>query len=348
MYRRQTIRSVRLRSSRQKTFGCREWQGIFLRYNSLSKWIFGNRLISPQWRFTPVRRTILIVFGIACFLLCPAVTYGDDMPPIVSADWLALNLGKSELIVIDIRAAAEFNKGHIPGSVNTPLGLWAVSNGGLTLELPSDERLQNLLGTFGIHPSSRIIVVSETETDFGRADATRVAWTCKVAGIEDVAVLDGGYDQWFKEARAVSTDPFRIKPGKYRGTIDRSSLISKSDVLQKIGKSTIVDARTPKDYFGLTIQPAHIKTALNLPAPWAFSDSGKFLDKHILQAMAEGIIGTDRSMEVIVYCEVGGYAATWWFLLTQMLEYRNVKLYDGSIEEWAKDPNAPVQAYSWH
>jgi thiosulfate/3-mercaptopyruvate sulfurtransferase len=216
------------------------------------------------------------------------------------------------------------------------------------MELPSDEALRNLLGTFGIHPSSRVVVVSGTETDFSRADATRVAWTCKVAGVESVAVLDGGYSQWVADGGAVSTDPFSIRPIRYRGTIDRSSSISRNEVLSKIGKATILDARTPGDYFGVTSPPGHIMTAVNLPAPWAFSDSGTYLEKATLQRMAEGVLGSDKSREVIVYCGVGGYASTWWYLLTQMLGYRNVKLYDGSIEDWIKDPDAPVQSYSWH
>ncbi len=267
------------------------------------------------------------------------------MSPIVSTDWLAKNLDNS--VVLDIRAADQYSKGHIPGSLNTPLRLWAISNQGLTLELPSDKTLANLFGTFGIHPSSRVIVVSGTETDFSRADATRVAWTCKVGGIENVAVLDGGYNQWFQDGKPVSVDAFRVTPYKYDGTIDRSSLISKNEVLNSIGASVIVDSRMPEEYFGVASQPGHIKAAINLPTPWVFSDSGAFREKRILLAMAEGVIGTDKSKEVIVYCGVGGYASTWWFLLTQMFGYRNVRLYDGSMEEWIKDPEAPVSAYRW-
>ncbi len=270
------------------------------------------------------------------------------MPAIVSTEWLAQNLNEPGLVVLDIRPFSQFNKGHIPGSLNTPLGLWAISHEGLALELPPDTTLRNLLGTFGMHPSSRVVVVSGTETDFARADATRVAWTCKVGGIENVAVLSGGYNQWIKDGKTVSTDAFRITPFKYNGTIDRSSSISMNELLRKIGKAAIVDTRTPDDFFGITAKTGHIKGAVNLPAPWAFAPEGTFREKQILLAMAEGVIGKDRNREVIVYCEVGGYASTWWFLLTQMLGYQNVKVYDGSIEEWIKDPDAPVSIYRWH
>ena len=272
----------------------------------------------------------------------------QDMPPLVSAGWLSQNLGNDGIAVLDIRPPDQFKEGHIPGSLNTPLRFWAVSKDGLTMELPSDVALRNLLGTFGIHPSSRVVVVTGTETDFSRSDATRVAWTCMIAGIKSVAVLDGGYNQWIAGGGTISGEPSRVHPIKYQGTIDRSSWISRHDVLDDIGKATIVDTRTPEDYFGMTSQPGHIRTALNLPAPWAFTDSGAYRQKSTLERMAEGVLGSDRSKEVIVYCGVGGYASTWWFLLTQMLGYRDVKLYDGSMEEWIKDPDAPVQTYSWH
>jgi len=65
--------------------------------------------------------------------------------------------------------------------------------------------------------------------------------------------------------------------------------------------------------------------------------------------MARGVLGAGASKkEIVVYCEVGGYAATWCFLLSQLFGYENVKLYDGSMEEWIKDPSAPVSIYSWH
>jgi thiosulfate/3-mercaptopyruvate sulfurtransferase len=64
--------------------------------------------------------------------------------------------------------------------------------------------------------------------------------------------------------------------------------------------------------------------------------------------MASGVLGADKSKEIVVYCGVGGYSSTWWFLLTQILGYQNVKLYDGSFEEWSKDPKAPVESYRWH
>jgi len=285
---------------------------------------------------------------LAALVLAPPIEgRARDVHPIVSTDWLSQNVGNSRIVMIDIRSAAQYIKGHIPGSINRPLNLWAISHNGLALELPSDKDLQNLLGTSGINYSSIVVIVGRTETDFGRADATRVAWTCIIAGVENVAVLDGGYTKWAREHRAVSTDVSVPKPVVFSDAVNRSSVASKAYVLRKLGKSIIVDARTPDDYFGISSATGHIKSAVNLPAPWIFNSDGTFKTTEDLQAMAEGVIGAGRKREIIVYCGVGGYASTWWFLLTQMLGYQKVRIYDGSMEEWIKDPKAPVSKYNW-
>jgi thiosulfate/3-mercaptopyruvate sulfurtransferase len=290
------------------------------------------------------RCSILMILGL---LSIPAL-WARDIAPIVTTDWLEQNLNNSRIHILDIRTAAQYQKGHIPRSVNTPLSLWAPASNELSLELPSDEALRDILGNAGISLASLVVIVTRTETDFGRADATRVAWTCHVAGLENVAVLDGGFSKWARENRTISTDTAGVRALTYSGTIDRSSVASKAYVLNKIKGIIIADNRTPEDYFGISSKSGHIKGAVNLPTPWVFAADGTFRNKEELRSMAAGVLGSDYSKQIVVYCEVGGYASTWWFLLTQVFGYKNVKLYDGSFEEWSKDPKAPVQRYRWN
>lgn len=280
-------------------------------------------------------------------LLVPLSLFSREIPPIVSSEWLEQNLDNPKVIVVDIRDSENYRKGHIPGAVNTPFSLWAVPNNGLSLELPSDEALRDLLGKSGIKSDSAVVVVNKFDSDFSRADATRVAWTCILAGVKNAAVLDGGYERWMSDNKPVTTNQVNPEMGEYAEPIDRSLVALKSYVLGKIGKSVLVDSRTPEDYFGITSGPGHIKSSVNLPTPWVFTSEGRFRNKEDLERMANGVVGEDKSKEIIIYCGVGGYSATWWFLLTQLLGYHNVKLYDGSIEEWLKDPSAPVTAYRW-
>jgi thiosulfate/3-mercaptopyruvate sulfurtransferase len=271
----------------------------------------------------------------------------STIPPIVSTDWLSQKLADSQVIVLDIRNAEQYKKGHIPNAINVPLNLWAVPKDGLSLELPSDDALQALVGKCGMDAASHVIVVNRIDTDFSRADAARVAWTLHIAGLDNVAILDGGYNRWIKEKRDTSTDTVNAQSKTYSHKISRASFASKAYVLSKLHKATIVDSRTPEDYFGVASQPGHIRNAVNLPTPWIFESDGTYRKGEDLGTMASGVLGANKSKEVIVYCGVGGYASSWWFVLTQVLGYRNVKIYDGSMEEWSKDPAAPVSKYSW-
>jgi thiosulfate/3-mercaptopyruvate sulfurtransferase len=291
----------------------------------------------------------LFLLLILCFFTV-AACWSRDIAPIVSTDWLEQNLGNSNCIILDIRSAEQYKKGHIPGSISAPLSLWTVNANNLTLELPSEQALADLLGKLGISADSAasVVVVNRVETDFSRADPMRVAWTCMIAGVKNVSVLDGGYTKWTRENRPKSADATIPKPVVFAGSLNRSWLASKNYVLGKIGKSTIADNRVPEDYFGITSKPGHIKSAVNLPTPWVFASDGALKSEADLRAMAIGVLGANTSKEVIVYCGVGGFASTWWYLLTQLFGYKNVKLYDGSFEEWAKDPNAPMVTYRWH
>jgi thiosulfate/3-mercaptopyruvate sulfurtransferase len=271
-----------------------------------------------------------------------------NIEAIVTTDWLARNLARENLVVVDIRTPSQFSQGHIPGSLSVPLNLWAITDKDLSLQLPSEDALKNLLRKSGISSESLVVVAGRSETDFGRADMTRVAWTLAISGIMNTAVLDGGYTQWAREKQAVSSAAAVAKLSDYSSGINRSAIASKAYVLGRIGKSIIADNRIPEEYFGAKSKPGHIKSAVNLPTPWVFNTDGTYRSKKDIQAMASGVLGTNTSREIILYCGVGGYASTWWFLLTQVLGYTNVKLYDGSMEEWTRDPIAPVATYTWH
>ena len=83
---------------------------------------------------------------------------------------------------------------------------------------------------------------------------------------------------------------------------------------------------------GFADQAGHIPSARSLPAPWVWQPDGTYLELDTLAAMARGVIHQPKGAEVIVYCGVGGYAAVWWYVLTQVLGYQAVKFYDGAAQ----------------
>jgi thiosulfate/3-mercaptopyruvate sulfurtransferase len=312
-----------------------------------------------------------VFFLLIMVLLLPVVAMAAQGPsrtidPIVTTDWLEANLGTTGLVVVDIRPTVDYTAGHITGAVNVPFGpgtWWVISPEGLILQLPDQTALFNLIGSIGITSSSKIVVVNKTDTNFDRADATRVAWTLIYAGLRDVAVLDGGYNKWVADGNATSTEPVTPTTVVYAGTLNENIVIAKERVSKMLRSAKIVDARDPDAYFGVTFddvyssRPGHIQKAVSLPTPWVWEETfdgdtflyATFKNTDTLEAIAEGVIGKNKkNKKIILYCGVGGYASTWWFLLSEVLGYKKVTVYDGSIQEWTMDPDAPVTLYRWN
>jgi thiosulfate/3-mercaptopyruvate sulfurtransferase len=274
------------------------------------------------------------------------------IPPLVTTKWLAENIAQPGLVVVDIRIGSEYKDGHIPGAVNAPFSSWAKSKGRLLLELPTPGELFATIGGAGIGGGSRVVVVNKTDTPFTLADAARVAYTIIYGGVKNVAVLNGGYNKWLKEKRPLSQATVKPKKVAYKGKINKEMFVNKAYVAKRLGKSVIVDARSPDEFFGITQdlfteRPGHIPTATCLPAPWLWTDKGTYRSIKEIRAMVAGVVGRDKSKEIIFYCGVGGFSGACCFVLREMLGYANVRLYDGSAQEWTADPKAPMSRYRW-
>jgi thiosulfate/3-mercaptopyruvate sulfurtransferase len=280
-----------------------------------------------------------------------------SIDPLVSTEWLQAHLSDDGLAVIDIRFAEEYEAGHIPGAVSAPFGLvsaWADS-GDLILELPPAEQLTQLARDCGLTAASKVVIVGRLEPPPGPpyplADAVRAAATLIYMGIANVAVLDGAHAKWEREGRETTTTVLAVTPSSYDISPARGMFVTTDYVKTRIGKAVLVDGRDPEQYFGASIDPfadmrGHIPSARSLPVIWVWESDSTYRPPDLIEAMAEGVIGPDRNREVICYCGVGGYASTWWFLLTQLAGYTDVKIYDGSMEAWVEEKN-PLVRYSW-
>lgn len=275
------------------------------------------------------------------------------IPPIVSTNWLAKNLEDPKLVIIDIRTSDTYKSGHIPGAVNAPFRSWATTRKGLLLELPEDEALFEIIGAAGIKSDSKVVVANKVDIHHDIADVTRVACTLLYAKVKNVAILDGGYNKWLKEKRPLSQEMGKPKPLAYKSELNKALFVDKKYLEKKLGKAAIVDTRAPDEFFGLTQdlftdRPGHIPGASCLPAPWVWTEAGSYRSAKEIREMAAGVVGPDKSREIIIYCGVGGYSSTWCFLLRELLGYTDVKIYDGAAQEWTADPKAPMVRYSWN
>ncbi len=287
-----------------------------------------------------------LLIAAVLFLPLPVLAAGID--PAVSTDWLQKNLTNANLVVVDLRKVEDYQAGHIPGSINVFYGTWAIKAGTLLNELPAVDDLTDVIGGAGIDKNSQVVLVGKTEKVPEQFDMTRVAWTLKYMGIDNVGILSGGITRWAKENKPLSKDAVKAKAKPFQAAVNKALFADKAYVLGKIGQATILDTRAPAFYEGkekLEFVPkmGRIKGAVNLPVGQLFTPEGLYKAKADLAALAEKAAGKDLNKEIIVYCDTGKTCTGWAFVMTKMLGYKDVKVYDGSFMEWAADASAPIE-----
>ena len=278
----------------------------------------------------------------------PVQAAARGIDPIVSTDWLEKNLNNPNLVIVDLRKVEEYKTGHVPGAVNVFYGSWAIKKGELLNELPSMDDLAEVIGGAGIGANSLVVLVDKVEKVPDQFGMTRVAWTLKYAGVNNVAILNGGQNQWVIEKRALSQDMVIPKTKPYKAAWNKNLFVDKSTVVATLGKATIIDTRAPGFYEGkekLAFVPklGRIKGAVNLPVGQLYTVEGLYKDKATLASLAAKATGGDLDKEYILYCDTGKTCTSWAFVMTELLGYKDVKVYDGSSMEWLADPNAPME-----
>ena len=291
-----------------------------------------------------LHRLLLLLIVI---LLMPASLQARDIAPIVSTDWLSANLKNPKLIILDVRRVEDYREGHIPGALSAFYGAWAYMKDGLFGSLPEKDDIDDTIGYMGIDFDNWVVVMGCMDTPRLSYQSARVACTLQYAGIENVALLDGGINKWIAEKKPLSKNiesrKAKIFQGKYTGEV----FADKNYVKERLGKLTILDVREREFFSGekkMDCVPmrGHIPGAFNMPTSCAFNENKTFKTKEELTAIVEAAAGKDRSAAIVTYCDMGQCCPIWSYLMKQVLGYTNVKLYIGSMQEWMQDPNAPV------
>jgi thiosulfate/3-mercaptopyruvate sulfurtransferase len=295
------------------------------------------------------RKQVLFMIAVMAFIMAvPLTAVARDVAPIVSTDWVQANLNNPRLVILDVRKVEEYKAGHIPGAINVFYGNWAIKKGELLNELPATDDLMEIAGNAGIGNDSIVVVVGKMDAPTDRVDLTRVAWTLKYLGVDNVALLDGGQNKWVADKKALSTDAVKVKAKAFKGKLNKNLFVNKDYVKSRVGKATLVDVREPDFFAGKKKLPfvermGHLPGAVNLPTSLAYNADGTFKSSGELAAVAEGKIGKDKAKEIITYCDTGKFCTAWSFLLTELFGYKDVKVYDGSAQEWMKDLSLPAE-----
>jgi thiosulfate/3-mercaptopyruvate sulfurtransferase len=269
--------------------------------------------------------------------------------------WLESRLGDRALRVFDcsVHLGADgavagrdvYDAGHVPGAAFLDL-LEDLSDPAseLAFTRPPPARLAESLSNAGISREAPVVLYSGTDVMW----ATRAWWILRWAGAEDVSVLDGGLGRWQAEDRAVSTEPARYPAARFEPALRDEIWASKSDVLAAIddGGVCTLDALPEPIHRGDVnlgyARPGHIKGSANLSFMRLVDrETGGFLpDADLRKLFSEN--GSLEKGRVISYCG-GGIAATANAFVLGILGQDSVSVYDGSLNEWARDPELPME-----
>jgi len=270
---------------------------------------------------------------------------------IVSVSWLNKHMNDKNLKIIDVRSLTEglpekYNGGHIAGAINIPAGsTFQQEINGIKGMLPSAAHIENILSENGIKPTDTIIFYDDNKSLW----ASRALWGMDVYGHKDSKLLDGDIKLWIAKGYAVSLETPLITKSSYKfsGTPNTNLIADLETVQGSIeGKAEVLDTRSPDEYSGKNLRGnargGHIPGSVLIEWKQNVSEDGSFLPAKDLKDLYVSA-NIDSGDEVYTLCQTAVRATHSWFVLSELLGYPDVSVYDGSAIEWANREDTALE-----
>jgi thiosulfate/3-mercaptopyruvate sulfurtransferase len=275
---------------------------------------------------------------------------------LIEPEALAAELGSERLKIFDAtvhlvpaergyRAESgldDYLSGHVPGAAFLDQ-IRAVSDTstGLGFSLPAPEALQAGLRAAGLSEGDRVVLYSTGHMMW----ATRAWWLLHYAGLDNVAVLNGGFRGWTEAGLPTTSEATEHPPGDLTVRPRSERFVEQAVVLAAIGDGSIctVNALSPDVYSGEAAmsygRKGHITGSVNVHYD-DLLDKGRFRPADELRSVlsSKGLLDADR---VIAYCG-GGISATIDAFACLLVGKQSVAVYDGSMSEWVRDESLPM------
>ncbi len=269
---------------------------------------------------------------------------------LVSTEWAENNLDTPGVVFVEVdeNTSAYDDEGHIPGAVKLD---WRDDlQDSVKRDFVDQQQFSKLLSDKGISNDDTVILYGGNNNWF----AAYAYWYFKLYGHNDVKLLDGGRKRWELDDRPLVKDA-TVRPATtyVAQPIDNSIRAFRDEVIAAINTKNLVDVRSPDEFSGKILAPAHlpqeqsqrpghVPSAINVPWSRAANDDGTFKsDEELAKIYADA--GLDGEKETIAYCRIGERSSHTWFVLQELLGHRNVKNYDGSWTEYGSLVGAPIE-----
>jgi thiosulfate/3-mercaptopyruvate sulfurtransferase len=267
---------------------------------------------------------------------------------LVDADWVAEHATDDNIVLIEVdEDTTAYDGGHIAGAIKLD---WRTDlQDQVRRDFVNKEQFEKLLSEKGVSNDDTVVLYGGNNNWF----AAYAYWYFKLYGHNDVRLLNGGRKKWELEARELSAETVTRPATSYTASEQNLEIRAfRDEVVEAIGKKSLVDVRSPDEFAGRLLAPAHlpqeqsqrgghIPTAVNVPWSKAANDDGTFKsDDELKQIYSEA--GVDWDGDIIAYCRIGERSAHSWFVLQELLGQKNVKNYDGSWTEYGSLVGVPV------
>ncbi|MCI2419679.1 sulfurtransferase [Saccharopolyspora sp. K220] len=268
---------------------------------------------------------------------------------LVSTEWAEQNLNTAGVVFAEVdEDTTAYDGGHIPGAIKLD---WKNElQDHVRRDFVDREGFEKLLSAKGISNDDTVILYGGNNNWF----AAYAYWYFKLYGHGDVKLLDGGRKKWELDGRELTKEEPNKAATTYKAQDPDTSIRAfRDEVVAAIGNKNLVDVRSPDEFAGKLLAPAHlpqesaqraghIPSAINVPWSKAANEDGTFRsDEELTEIYAEA--GLDTSKETIAYCRIGERSSHTWFVLRELLGNTNVKNYDGSWTEYGSLVGVPIE-----
>ncbi|MDT0322116.1 sulfurtransferase [Streptomyces millisiae] len=268
---------------------------------------------------------------------------------LVDADWVQEHIDDAKVVLVEVdEDTSAYEKNHIRNAVRID---WKKElQDPVRRDFVDQAGFEALLSAKGIANDDTVVLYGGNNNWF----AAYAYWYFKLYGHEDVRLLDGGRKKWELDARELVEEvPTRAATEYKAKEQDTSIRAFRDEVVAAIGTKNLVDVRSPDEFVGKLLAPAHlpqeqsqvaghIPSARNIPWSKTANDDGTFRSEEELTELYQGE-GVDLGQDTIAYCRIGERSAHTWFVLHELLGVPNVKNYDGSWTEYGSLVGVPVE-----
>lgn len=282
-------------------------------------------------------RYAAVAAAVSTLTALPALAAPQGWQPLLEPEELAAILAQQDDVRV-IRVSGEFDEGHVPGSVYSAYEEWRgpAENPGALRDV---EHYTQLVQKLGITAGTPVVVVHDGVDQSDMGTAARVYWTLKSLGVEDLALLNGGFQAWKAADLDVETTATDVAASSWEPQWSDQWRVSTEEVEQHVaaGDARLIDAR-PKSFFDgimwTIADPGTLPEAGNLTYDTWF-EKNRMVDADAARRIAEEYGQTDAPLTVS-FCNTGHWAAINWFALSELAEVDNTRLYAESMAEWTQ------------